>query len=74
MIYSQIFDIYINKAVLEPQVSPVFEITYFCNHFNIRFDPIPVQVVCANLPKDHYVQVPWKYITDHFSKTLAKGQ
>ena len=23
-------------------------------------------------PKDHYVQVPWKYITDHFSKTLAK--
>ena len=32
-----------NKAVLGPQVSPAFAITYFCNHSNIRFDPIPVQ-------------------------------
>ena len=24
-----------NKAVLEPQVSPAFAITYFCNHCNI---------------------------------------
>ena len=27
-----------NKAVLEPQVSPAFVITYFCNHCNIRFE------------------------------------
>ena len=27
----------LNKAVLEPQVSPAFTITYFCNHCNIRF-------------------------------------
>ena len=27
-----------NKAVLEPRVSPVFAITYFCNHCNIRFE------------------------------------
>ena len=30
-----------NKGVLEPRVSPAFAITYFCNHCNIRFDPIP---------------------------------
>ena len=38
-----------NKAVLEPRVSPAFAITYFCKHCNIRFDPIPVKVICANL-------------------------
>ena len=27
-----------NKAVLEPRVSPAFAITYFCNHCNIRFE------------------------------------
>ena len=27
-----------NKPVLEPQVSPAFAITYFCNHCNIRFE------------------------------------
>ena len=31
----------INKAVLEPWVSPAFAITYFCNHCNINFDPKP---------------------------------
>ena len=60
-----------NKAVLEPWVLPAFAITYFCNHCNIIFDQ-PVKVICENLPKDHYVQVQWKYITDHFSQTLAK--
>ena len=29
---------YRNKAVLEPQVSPAFAITYFCNHCNTRFE------------------------------------
>ena len=29
---------FINKAVLEPRVSPAFAITYFCNHCNIRFE------------------------------------
>ena len=28
----------LNKAVLEPRVSPAFAITYFCNHCNIRFE------------------------------------
>ena len=28
----------IDKAVLEPRVSPAFAITYFCNHCNIRFE------------------------------------
>ena len=27
-----------NKADLEPRVSPAFAITYFCNHYNIRFE------------------------------------
>ena len=27
-----------DKAVLEPQVSPAFTSTYFCNHCNIRFE------------------------------------
>ena len=36
-----------------------------------------VKVTCATLPKDHFVQVPWKYIkvygyNDHFSKPLTK--
>ena len=30
--------ILVNKAVLEPRVSPAFAITYFCNHCNIRFE------------------------------------
>ena len=30
--------IVLNKAVLEPRVSPAFAITYFCNHCNIRFE------------------------------------
>ena len=38
----------------------------------MTFDPKSVKVICANLPMDHDVQVPWKYITDQFSKTLAK--
>ena len=37
----------VNKAVLKPQVSPTFVITYFCNHCNIRLDSIPVKVICA---------------------------
>ena len=48
----------INKAVLQPRVLPAFVILCFCNHCNIKFDPIPVKVIRANLPKDHYVQVP----------------
>ena len=72
----------VDKAVLEPWVSPAFAITYLCNHCNIRFDPISVKVrkrsltpddlwpkgcwllsvTYVTLPKDHCVQVPWKYI------------
>ena len=31
-------DFKVDKAVLEPRVSPAFVITYFCNHCNIRFE------------------------------------
>ena len=30
--------LFLNKAVLEPIVSPAFEIKYFCYHCNIRFE------------------------------------
>ena len=28
----------------------------------MTFDPTSVEVTCVTLPKDHCVQVPWKYI------------
>ena len=28
----------------------------------MTFDPASVEVLCVTLPKDHCVQVPWKYI------------
>ena len=39
------------------------------------FDPKAVEVICVTLPKDHCVQVPWKYIkvcgySDPFCKNL----
>ena len=44
----------------------------------MTFDPKSVEVTCVTLPKDHCVQVPWKYIkvcgySDLFSKTWTKG-
>ena len=44
----------------------------------MTFDPKAVEVTCVTLPKDHCVQVPWKYITvcgysDPFAKTWTKG-
>ena len=44
----------------------------------MTFDPKSVRVTCVTLPKDHCVQVPWKYIkvcgySDPFSKTWTKG-
>ena len=44
----------------------------------MTFDPKSVEVTCVTLPKDHCVQVPWKYIKDVdtvtlFSKTWTKG-
>ena len=36
---------YLNKAVLEPRVSPAFAITYFCNHCNIRFENTSLKYV-----------------------------
>ena len=43
----------------------------------MTFDPTYVNVSCVTLPKDHCVQLPWKYIkvygySDHFSKNLTK--
>ena len=39
----------------------------------MTFDPMSVEVTCVTLPKDHCVQVPWKYInvcgySDQFGK------
>ena len=45
----------------------------------MTFDPTSVEVICVTLPKDHCVQVPWKYIkvcgySDLFlQKTWTKG-
>ena len=41
----------------------------------MTFDPTSVEVLCVTLPKDHCVQVPWKYIkvcgySDPFCKKL----
>ena len=41
----------------------------------MTFDPTSVEVTCVTLPKDHCVQVPWKYInvcgySDQFCKKL----
>ena len=43
----------------------------------MTFDPTSVEVTCVTLPKDHCVQVPWKYIkvcgySDPFCKTWSK--
>ena len=43
----------------------------------MTFDPKSVEVACVTLPKDHCVQVPWKYINvdtvTFFSKSKTKG-
>ena len=44
----------------------------------MTFDPTSVEVTCVTLPKDHCVQVLWKYIkvcgySDPFAKTWTKG-
>ena len=44
----------------------------------MTFDPTSVEVTCVTLPKDHFIQVPWKYVkvcgySDLFSKTWTKG-
>ena len=43
----------------------------------MTFDPTSVEVTCVTLPKDHCVQVPWKYIkvcgySDPFGKNLNR--
>ena len=45
----------------------------------MTFEPTSIEVTCATLPKDHCVQIHWKYIkvygyNDPFSKTLTNGQ
>ena len=45
----------------------------------MAFDPTSVEVTCVTLPKDHCVQIPWKYIkvcgctVTLFAKTWTKG-
>ena len=45
----------------------------------MTFDPTCVGIICVTLPKDHCIQVPWKYIKVSgysdlfFSKTWTKG-
>ena len=49
------------------------------NDPKMTFDPTSVEVTCVTLPKDHFLQVPWKYVevcgySDLFSsKTWTKG-
>ena len=43
----------------------------------MTFDPKSVEVTCVTLPKDHCIQVPWKYIkvcgySDPFFKNLTQ--
>ena len=38
LMVTMVTDEFLDKAVLEPRVSPAFAITYFCNHCNIRFE------------------------------------
>ena len=43
----------------------------------MNFDPTSVEVLCVTLPKDHCVQLPWKYIkvcgySDLFCKNLKQ--
>ena len=45
----------------------------------MTFDPTSVEVLCVTLPKDHCVQVPWKYIkvcgySDLFCKKKTLNQ
>ena len=72
----------LKMAVLEPWVSPAFAISFFLQYLTKRsipprwhFDPTSVEVTCVTLPKDHCIQVPWKYIkvcgySDPFFKNL----
>ena len=32
------------------------------NDLKMTFDPTSVEVTCVTLPKDHFIQVPWKYV------------
>ena len=52
--------------------------TWQVNDPKMTFEPTSVEVTCMTLPKDHFVQVPWKYVkvcgcNDLFSKTWTKG-
>ena len=47
-------------------------------HPKMTFDPTSVEVTYVPLPKDRWIQVPWKYIeiyrySDFFQKTWTKG-
>ena len=61
-----------NKAVPEPRVSPAFTITYFCNHCNIRFDPIPAKTwTKGHWPlDDRWPQVCWGHMCDSTQGSL----
>ena len=30
----------------------------------MTFDPTSVEVTSVTLPKDHFIQVPWKYVNE----------
>ena len=32
------------------------------NYPKMTFDLTSVEVTCVTLPKDHFIQVPWKYV------------
>ena len=48
------------------------------NYPKMIFDPTSVEVTSVTLPKDHFIQVPWKYVnvceySDLFPKIWTKG-
>ena len=44
----------------------------FCNLCNVRFDPIPVKVICVNLPKEHSWSSPMKIHYWPFLKNFSQ--
>ena len=62
---------YVDKATI------LHKLNQTVNEPKMTFDPTSVKATCVTLPKDHCIQVAWKYIkvcgySDYFSKPLTK--
>ena len=52
-----------NKTKYVDTVTIFQKLNQKVNDPKMIFDPISVDVMCVTLPKDHCIQVPWKYVT-----------